>query len=247
MNDHSSDSLDFLGELPQLGREDILEFRCGPDVPCFNECCGDLDLSLSPYDVIRLRHALGMSSKAFLSEYTQVGRMSGNGFPVVMLDMRGDERRSCPFVQADGCSVYGDRPGACRVYPLGRGASIGEDGTVVEQFILIREKHCAGLGRSRRWTVVEYLENQGMGAYIDNDDRYMRLLHRVNRTGRDLREDQFVSAFMATYRPDELERFSKMLHPSIPLTVSVPKDDSPAYETEVFRGGLRWLEEILGL
>ncbi len=245
MTDNESRSLDFLCELPRLGREDTFEFVCGPEVPCFNECCADLNLSLSPYDVIRLRHVLRMSSKSFLTEYAQVGRMSGNGFPVVMLKMRNDERQSCPFVREEGCSVYGDRPGACRVYPLGRGASIGEDGSVDEQFILVREKHCVGLGQPRRWTVVQYLENQGMGPYIDNDDRYMRLLHRVNLSGRSLQEEQFIPVFMATYRPDAFERFSETVQPS--SFFAFPREDSLTYETEMYLRGIDWLEAILAL
>ena len=29
-------------------------FACHPGVPCFTECCRELDLALTPYDVLRL-------------------------------------------------------------------------------------------------------------------------------------------------------------------------------------------------
>jgi len=40
-------------------------------------------------------------------------------YPVILLQMRDNEKKSCPFVTAEGCSVYPDRPWACRMYPLG--------------------------------------------------------------------------------------------------------------------------------
>ena len=33
-------------------------FACHPDVPCFTKCCSDLDLALTPYDVLRLKNRL---------------------------------------------------------------------------------------------------------------------------------------------------------------------------------------------
>ena len=126
----TSDADEFLSSLPRLKQGESFFFTCGPNMPCFNACCGDLTLSLSPYDVIRLRAQSGMSSKAFFDEFATVSAMSGNGFPAVYLRMSEDESSSCPFVRESGCSVYPHRPGACRVYPLGRGACIDETGQI---------------------------------------------------------------------------------------------------------------------
>ena len=35
-------------------------FACHPGVVCFTECCRDLKLLLTPYDVIRLKNRLGL-------------------------------------------------------------------------------------------------------------------------------------------------------------------------------------------
>ena len=34
-----------------LARDDQFQFACGPEVPCFNACCRDLNQFLTPYDL----------------------------------------------------------------------------------------------------------------------------------------------------------------------------------------------------
>ena len=46
------------------------QFSCHKDVPCFTECCKDLRLILTPYDIIRIKNRLKISSKKFLDKYT---------------------------------------------------------------------------------------------------------------------------------------------------------------------------------
>ena len=58
-------------------------------------------------------------------------------FPVVLLKMNEDERRSCPFVSEDGCQVYEARPAACRMYPLGMASPKGGSGSPSEDFYFI--------------------------------------------------------------------------------------------------------------
>ena len=35
-------------EYPRLGPDDKFEFACHPGVSCFNKCCGDVNIFLSP-------------------------------------------------------------------------------------------------------------------------------------------------------------------------------------------------------
>lgn len=111
-----------------LRPETSLRFACRPGVICFNECCRELDLALFPYDVLRLRRALGISSGEFMKKYVLVTQEDGQVFPICRLSMVDDGRASCVFVRREGCSVYADRPAACRAYPVGRGASFRGDG-----------------------------------------------------------------------------------------------------------------------
>lgn len=42
-------------EISPITADASLCFACHPQVPCFNECRRELDLALSPYDVLRLK------------------------------------------------------------------------------------------------------------------------------------------------------------------------------------------------
>jgi len=104
----------------KLTRNDSFCFECGPHVPCFTECCGKLQLCLTPYDTLRLRKRLGMTADEFMDRHTDLRLRTLHGFPELMMKMSENESKRCPFVTDSGCSVYEDRPGACRIYPLGR-------------------------------------------------------------------------------------------------------------------------------
>ena len=61
------------------------------------------------------------------------------------LTLLDDEMASCPFVRADGCIVYEDRPTACRYYPLGVASlSHREDNDGDEFYFFVNEPHCKG-------------------------------------------------------------------------------------------------------
>ena len=63
-----SDDNKFEFELPynspvlpvRLELEDELKFRCHRGVSCWNKCCSHADVTLAPYDIIRLKDRLGM-------------------------------------------------------------------------------------------------------------------------------------------------------------------------------------------
>ena len=203
--------------LPSLQPADTFCFRCHPQAACFNQCCSDLRLELTPYDALRLRRALDIPARRLLLEYTEVGRDPQNGFPVVMLRMREDEQRTCPFVRESGCKVYADRPGACRSYPVGRGAEFLGGGEIAEQFVLVREEHCLGLDDGPAWTAREWMKDQGMQEYIRYNDRYMSLISRWHESGRKLDEQQAQAVLLALYQSDDLgavmqlERLAKLI------------------------------------
>ena len=235
---------EFMHSLPRLSADDTLLFRCHPGVSCFNRCCGDLLLALSPYDVMRLRVALGISSTEFMKKYAEVTPLEGNGFPSVMLKMETDADQSCPFVRPDGCSVYPHRPGPCRVYPLGRGASIDDDGTLSEEFLLVNEPHCRGFREDpKAMTVSEYLDEQGMRPYIEFDDHYIQVMHRWNSRGRHLDQALFSKVFTAAYRPDELGAY--VGDASLTADIVQKGDDRETHQTALLAFGFEWIERVL--
>lgn len=182
-----------------------LRFSCHPGVSCFTECCRELDLVLTPYDVLRLKRHLGISAEAFLDRYVIVAWEEGQTFPLCYLSMVDDGRASCVFVGTSGCTVYADRPGSCRAYPLGRGASLVEAGLVKESLLLLRESHCLGFAENEEQSAAAYLEQQGLAEYNRYNDALLPLLqHPLVRSGQfqpnRLQLDQYM---LALYNLDQ--------------------------------------------
>ena len=181
-----------------IDRQAPFRFACHPGIACFTECCRQLDLALTPYDVLRLKNRLGMSSGPFLEQYVIIEWDERLLFPQCSLTMVDDGRASCVFVAAGGCTVYEDRPGACRAYPVGRGASAGEEGKIRETLVLVREAHCLGFAENQLQTPAEYFADQGLAAYTRLNDAVLAVtqhdrLARGFRPGR-AQLDQYLLA-----------------------------------------------------
>lgn len=152
-------------------------FGCGPEVSCFNACCGNLSQYLSPYDILRLKKNLGVSSSAFLASYTQRHDGPRSGLPVVALQPQSTSGLTCPFVTPRGCRVYEDRPASCRMYPILRMAARDRGtGNIREEFMLIREPHCRGFETDRKITVIAWMEEQGLSPYNAANDEFLQIL-----------------------------------------------------------------------
>ena len=54
----------------RLGLDSRFTFRCHKDVKCFTKCCRGINIILTPYDIIRMKNRLGLTSDEFLSIYT---------------------------------------------------------------------------------------------------------------------------------------------------------------------------------
>jgi len=192
--------------LPDRG----FHFSCHKSVACFNVCCRDLHLVLTPYDVLRLKNACAMDSSSFLEEHTTTETDPGWRIPVVKLKMSDDPLRSCPFVRQEGCSIYEDRPGACRTYPLGRASrrsAQGDGPQIEEKYFIVRESHCLGFGQEKRWTVPEWLEDQGLTVYNPWNDRWMEFLSRYRPGLRNPSEAQWRMFYLACYSLDRFREF----------------------------------------
>lgn len=165
-----------------LSIEERFRFSCSEQVPCFNECCRDLNQFLTPYDVLRLKKRLQLPSSVFLQRYTTQHNGPESGLPVTTFKMKAESGFKCPFVTPEGCSVYEDRPSSCRMYPLARAISRSrETGEIKEYFMLIREPHCHGFNQDHTQTVREWIENQGLAAYNRMNDELMEIISLKNR------------------------------------------------------------------
>lgn len=141
----------------ELNRTSAFSFSCRR---CLS-CCHFKKIQLNPYEVARLAANRGISTTAFLDQYTIAGSV-----------LRFTDEGSCIFLDANGCSVHADRPLVCRLYPLGRYV----DYYGVETFSQIElEDGCRGeLGEAG--PIAHYLEEQGALPFMAAADRYLGLL-----------------------------------------------------------------------
>ena len=236
----------FLESLPELGEGERFRFACHPGVRCFNACCSDLTMPLTPYDVLRLRRNLGMGSEEFIAAHARVGQYPDTGFPLLHLRMSEHPLKLCPFVSDEGCTVYPDRSGACRTYPLGRATCEDEDGKVVERFFVVQEEHCRGFDENRQWTSGEWLADQGLEPYNAWNDRYMQLLARQRRTGAILGPKHATMCLLAFYQLDRFADFVKGVNLFARLDISSERQERILSDEEERLGfALDWVEMVL--
>ena len=84
-----------------------------------------------------------MDSTEFLERYTLPFLPQEQKFPLVILRMDAQSKR-CPFVSEGGCEVYGARPWACRMYPLGVAKPKNPTPTDQPFYFVLHEELCHG-------------------------------------------------------------------------------------------------------
>lgn len=196
-----------LEEAPRFGLDDKFQFGCHPGVPCFNDCCRDINIVLTPYCVIRLKNRLGIRSGKFLDEYAVVPFNKDMSQPVPILKMGDDGQHVCPFVGPEGCTVYEDRPWACRMYPIGFASplDIGKQGEPF--YFLMEEDHCKGFAEQGEFTIREWIEDQGIAEYNEMGELFKPIsLHPFFDSG-DLSPAKMDMFFMVAYDIDRFRRF----------------------------------------
>ncbi|MEW5910871.1 MAG: YkgJ family cysteine cluster protein, partial [Thermodesulfobacteriota bacterium] len=145
----------------KIGMKSRFHFECHKKIGCFTKCCRGIDITLTPYDVIRLKRCLEISSEDFLAVYTEPHLLEKTDLPVITLKRLDDEEKSCPFVRDDGCIIYSDRPTSCRYYPLGVATLMHQEGADEEGFFFfVNEPHCLGFEEKKEWMVSEWRKDQ---------------------------------------------------------------------------------------
>ena len=235
-------------DLIPLSLDETFQFSCNKGVPCFNECCKDVNQFLTPYDVLMLKRHLGISSGEFLEKYTTQHMGPETGLPVVCLKTDPADGFICPFVSPQGCRVYDSRPSSCRTYPLARLLSRSrETGKVTIHYALLVEPHCQGHGQDCTQTVRDWIASQGIAAYDAMNDLMLDIISLKNRLlpgPLDSKSRQLFS--MACY---DLDAFRKYLadnfsHQALGLNTEswqlLLKDD-----VALLKFSLKWLKQAL--
>jgi Fe-S-cluster containining protein len=135
-----------LQNTPRLGPDDRFTFHCDPALDCFGHCCQDVSILLTPYDVLRMKKALGITSSEFMEKYTSIAYSAEKRVPVVFLKMNDGDKK-CQFVSEKGCGVYGNRPWACRMYPLGMAERATSQAAAERFYFVVKEELCHGHGK----------------------------------------------------------------------------------------------------
>jgi len=162
--------------------DDKFRFSCTSNLSCFNECCRDLNQYLTPYDILRLKNGLGISSGMFLKTYTSHHIGPETGLPVITLKTDSASGSICPFVTPSGCRVYKDRPSSCRTYPLARIVSRNrESGRLSEYYMILKELHCLGFNNGKEKTVQDWIIEEDIESYNRMNDMLMEILSLKNQ------------------------------------------------------------------
>jgi len=194
----------------KLTLDSKLKFRCHPGVSCFTACCGNINIILTPYDILRIRRALNMDADEFLLRFTTPVYLEKTDMPGVKIHL--DENGRCPFVTPEGCTIYPYRPTTCRYYPVGM-ANFHEgaqENQVAEEFyFLVKEPHCKGHEEDKVWTIREWRRDQGIDESDEMNKDWMELVMRRKSFGiqATLSEPAKKMFFMASTNLDKFRDF----------------------------------------
>ncbi len=236
----------FPNQIRKLAPDETFIFKCHPGVPCFNECCRLLDLALTPYDAMRLKNGLKISSAQFLQDYALIDISDDGGFPEVYLGMIDDGQGRCPFVTKNGCQVYPDRPAACRTYPLGRGVFNSPEGETKLVYVLLNEPHCKGFEENQEQNIEKWLHEQGLDTYNLENDKLLDLIqHNETQKGKQLTEAHQKMFIDTLY---DLDGFREKIQNSAPEFKKISNSLRESILTDqvaLLNFGIEWLKQVI--
>jgi Fe-S-cluster containining protein len=194
-----------------LGDDETFSFQCHSGLSCFNQCCRNLKMFLYPYDVLRLKNHLGISSDAFIDQYVDVVLREDAFFPEVMLRMSQDKEKTCLFLIESGCSVYSDRPDTCRTFPIEQGSLYDAKSQTTKSVYFFRPPDfCLGQHEEKIWSPETWSEDQDAFLYNKMTMKWSELkrLFQNNPWGHEGPEGAKAKmAFMAIYNVDQFRGF----------------------------------------
>jgi Fe-S-cluster containining protein len=184
-----------------------IRFQCRKGIDCWNACCSNIDISLTPYDILRLSRRLGISTTEFLQQYTFPYELEPNGIAGVKFKPV-ENGSACQFMRPEGCDVYADRPTACRYYPVALlSMRRSDEYTDRNAYALVKEPHCHGHNEPRQLSIEEYRQEQGLVEYDELGRGWRQLVLKKKSSGPTIGKPSKRSLqlfFMACY---DLDRF----------------------------------------
>ena len=225
-----------------------IRFRCGKDIACFNACCQSADISLTPYDIIRLKRHLGISSSEFLERHTVPYEMEKDGIAGIKLKP-AEGSTACPFMTDAGCSVYEDRPTACRYYPLAHLSMRKQDEYVDRSgYALVIENHCLGHREDREITVDAYRGEQELERFDEASRGWRQIILKKKSSGPSVGKPSRRSLqlfFTACY---DIDRFRDFVYSDgFILLFDLPEEEYLGFEDDekLLEFSYRFLRQVL--
>ena len=174
---------EILKDYPRLTLDSEFSFACHPGVPCFNSCCADVNIFLTPYDIIRLKNRLGITSAEFLSKYTLSPLRQKPQVPGRVAGHERGRQKGLP-VRHQGGLLGLRRPAVGLPHvPAGPGVTEGRqeqpgdddnDSLKEDFYFLLQESICKGFKEDKKQTVAGWLEGQGITEYDNMVSRVER-------------------------------------------------------------------------
>jgi Fe-S-cluster containining protein len=233
----------------RLKLESGFKFECHKGVKCFTKCCRGINIILTPYDIIKLKKRLQISSEEFLAVYTFPRLLEKTDLPLVTLKLMDDDLQSCPFVKDDGCLIYSDRPTTCRYYPLGV-ASLSHKKQAHDEgfYFFVHEPHCLGFEEEKEWTVREWRKDQGVDIHDEINAEWTDLVVRKRTFPPNLKliEEGKRMFFMVSYNIDTFRSF--VFESSFLNRYDIDADIVEKIKTDdvaLLKFGLSWLKDVL--
>ena len=227
----------------------VIQFQCRPGIACWNACCSNIDISLTPYDILRLKRRFGTRSGEFLRQYTVPYEIEQDSIAGVKLRpvVNGT---ACQFMTPAGCSVYEDRPTACRYYPVALLSLRRQDEyTDLSSYALVEEPHCLGHQEPRPISVADYRKEQGLEDYDDLARGWRQLILKKKSSGPSIGKPSKRSLelfFMVCY---DLDRFSQFVaSEGFSDIYELPAEelkDILCDDVELMQFGFRFLRQVL--
>lgn len=232
-------------------RDSRFKFRCHKGVKCFTLCCRGIEIILPPYDIIRIKNRLKMSSEEFLQRYTKLEFLGRTQIPVVTIKMLDEEDGRCPFVTPDGCAIYSDRPSSCRYYPVGMTTFKRQDKQAGEEedfYFMVRENHCLGFQEDKEWTIEEWRKDQGVDIYDEINKGWMEIILRKKSYGPTAElSKKALQMFFMVY--SDIDKFRQFVFESSFLEKYDIAEETIAKikgnELELMKFGFDWLNSAL--
>jgi len=227
----------------------VIQFSCHKGIGCWNACCSNIDISLTPYDLLRLKKRLGLSSAELLTKYTVPYEMEKDDIAGVKF-RTVEGGTACQFMTPEGCSVYEDRPTACRYYPVAL-VSMRKEGEAFDKdsYALVKEDHCKGHAVPRSLTIDAYRQEQGVVDYDELARGWRQLVLKKKSTGPTVGKPSLKSRqlfFMACYNLDQFRAF--VASASFGQLFALPlaeREKIVGDDLELMQFGFRFLRQVL--